>query len=79
MQRILDTIINPVLNSESLPDAVRQRLRVRLARAIAANHRQINDALQTELGQIATELDEVRGKAERLLYPVPLGRGDDSP
>lgn len=66
MQKILD-IVNPVLDSEPLTDEVRARLRVKLMRAIAANHREINQTLQQELG-------EVRQKAEELLYPVPLDR-----
>lgn len=66
MHKILQ-LIDGVLLGEDLPDVVRQRLRVRLARAIAANHRDINQALQQELG-------EVRQKAEELLYPVPLDR-----
>ncbi len=70
MRRILQ-IVDTALAGEDLPEAVRQRLRVRLARAIAANHRDINQVLQQELG-------EVRQKAEDLLYPVPLDRMESS-
>ena len=73
MQKILD-IVNPVLDSEPLTDAVRARLRVKLMRAIATNHRQINETLQASLGVVSCQLDEVRGKVEELLYPVPLDR-----
>ncbi len=70
MQKILD-LINPVLDSEPMTDVLRARLRVKLMRVIAANHREINQVLQQELG-------EVRQKAEDLLYPVPLDRMERS-
>lgn len=77
MQKILD-IVNPVLDSEPLTDTVRARLRVKLLRAIAENHRQINQELQQEFGDVTAHLSQARHRAEELLYPVPLTREPES-